>query len=298
MESGPQVNLTFFFISQQLNNHFFDAVREGCVGEAKRLTETKGTNATVKCEYLYPQNPDIWEQVAVVRDLIRDPARTVHGMMILPAHPADLLAPVIDEAAQKGIPCVVLNEDIPKSKRLAAIATDNYALGRTLGKILLQLRPNGGKYATITAGGETLDLRAAGLEEYLDDTPWEFLGERDCQDTISLAMDLVDALPEEEPSLTAVVPLGGWPMYDPVRWSYFADRYGGNITLVSADALPLQIDLLNSGKFHLLCLIFFACRTTPTPFILTSHYLVIRSRGWPCRSGFVSNRLKGSGSLV
>jgi hypothetical protein len=134
--------------------------------------------------------------------------------------------------------------------RLARVATDNYELGRTLGKILLQLRPHGGNYATLRAEGETLDLRGQGLSEYLADTPWNLLSDKSLPENIDLMMDQMEAFPIEHPSLSAIIPLGGWPMYHPERWINFVEKYQSKIAFVSADALPVQIDLLNSGHVN------------------------------------------------
>lgn len=239
-------NLTFVLVSQQKENAFFDVVRDGCFGEAKRLSRESNRNVT--CFYRYPDTPDIWAQLKLVQELIQlEKSGTLDGIILVPSSPSSHLTPIINEAAQNQIPVVVINEDIPDSMRLARVATDNYELGRTLGKILLQLKPNGGDYATLKAKGETIDLRGQGLYDYLKHTPWNLIAEKCVPENIELMLDQMEAFPIEEPTLSAIIPLGGWPMYQPDRWISFVDKYRDTLTLVSADALPVQIDLLNSG---------------------------------------------------
>jgi ABC-type sugar transport system substrate-binding protein len=249
MEGREGGNLTFVLVSQQKENAFFDAVRDGCLGAAKKLSRKSNRNVT--CIYRYPEKPDIWAQQNLIQKLVRsENSPKLHGIILIPLSPSTQLAPVINEATQKGIAVVVVNEDIPDSMRLARVATDNYELGRTLGKILLQLRPHGGNYATLRAEGETLDLRGQGLSEYLADTQWNLLADKSLPENIDLMMDQMGAFPIEHPSLSAIIPLGGWPMYHPERWINFVEKYQSKIAFVSADALPVQIDLLNSGHVN------------------------------------------------
>jgi ribose transport system substrate-binding protein len=205
----------------------------GASGEAKKLSRESERNVT--CIYRSPEIPDIWAQLNLIQNLVRNETSTkLHGIIVIPLSPSSRLTPIINEAVQNGIQVVVINKDIPDSMWLAQVATDNYDLGRTLGNILLQLRPNGGDYAALRVEGEIFDLRERGLSEYIADTPWKLLSDKTVPENIDLMLELMEAFPIEKPSLSEIVPLGGWPMYRPEFWISFVEEYQNKITFVSA----------------------------------------------------------------
>lgn len=97
------------------------------------------------------------------------------------------------------------------STRLAPVVTGNYELGRLLGRVLLQLKPITGNCAVHTVEGGTFDLRGRqGLSEYLADKHWNLLSERCVPENINLMLDqMVEAFPIIQPTLSAIIPLGG-----------------------------------------------------------------------------------------
>ena len=156
----------------------------------------------------------------------------------------------IEAAYNAGIPVVTYDSDAPESPRIAYIASNNYALGRSLGKILLQLRPGGGRYGVISDATPNILTRVEGLRSYLDGSGWSEVDSSpmDCQDDTSLALTQMDDYAANESLLDAIVPVGGWPMFDhnTTRYRQFVDR-NRDLTLVVADTLPVQVDLLTNG---------------------------------------------------
>jgi ribose transport system substrate-binding protein len=60
------------------------------------------------------------------------------GILVSAADP-NLLSPDIDSALQQGIPVITIDADAPGSKRLFFIGSDNYAIGRLGGELLVKL---------------------------------------------------------------------------------------------------------------------------------------------------------------
>ena len=73
---------------------------------------------------------------------------------------------------------ITTDSDAPQSNRLAYIGTDNKEFGTALGKQLLKLRPDGGKYAMISGGpgAENLAERVDGVREALKGSKWIEVG--------------------------------------------------------------------------------------------------------------------------
>src|SRR5206468_2087797 len=78
----------------------------------------------------------------------------------------------LDEVASK-VKLVTVDNDAPKSGRLAYIGTDNYTAGRTVGKLIKEAMPDGGVLAIFVGMGEPLNARQRhqGVLDELADKP-------------------------------------------------------------------------------------------------------------------------------
>jgi ribose transport system substrate-binding protein len=162
----------------------------------------------------------------------------------------------IEAATVAGIPVITFDADAPGSKRIAYIGTNNKEFGLALGKELLKLRPDGGKYAMISGGpgAQNLAERVDGVREALKGSKWtEVAGSPTfCNDDPALGVQQMTDLRTATPDLAAIIPVGGWPMFAPEGFKAFAGRSkkdmdAGKFTLVSADTLKMQLELLNEG---------------------------------------------------
>jgi ABC-type sugar transport system substrate-binding protein len=223
---------------QEENNPFFRVVRQGCEARAAEL-------GNVVCTVRGPEQAVASAQVAIARQFIAD---GVDGLAIASLD-EKLTALVIEEAYAAGIPVVTFDSDVPRSKRLAYIGTNNFAFGQTLGKILWQLKPLGGQYAILSEGSPNTLERNAGVRDHLEGSPWVEVrnSPSDTEDNIIMATEQVDMF-SRQAGVSAVVAVGGWPMYGPDLsvWQNIVDA-NRNITYVVADTLPIQIEHLSTG---------------------------------------------------
>jgi len=112
---------------------FFDAVREGIAEAAKPF------ESTVEIEFrTYPRLGE--GDLDVFADTLRD---ATHGIILAPAHPADL-KPWIRKAARARIPVVCVATDAPGTERLTAISADAFTSGAIVAELLscLESRPS------------------------------------------------------------------------------------------------------------------------------------------------------------
>lgn len=83
----------------------------------------------------------------IVQDWI---TKGVNGVAIRPCGFDDEASKVLfDKALQEGVPMVTFDYDIPDSSRSAYVGTDNKFLGRTMARLLRQLRPEGGTFTFV-----------------------------------------------------------------------------------------------------------------------------------------------------
>ena len=248
MMAAPAVAQTkyhFAVVPKAMNNPFFDVARDGCMKRAKEL-------GNVECIYKGPIEHEPATQAQIIQDFV---TQKVDGLAISVADVA-AMSKSIEAANAAGIPVVTFDADAPGSKRLAYIGTNNKDFGLALGKQLLQLRPEGGKYAMISGGpgAKNLAERVDGVREALKGSKWvEVQGSPTfCNDDSVVAVQQMADLRTATPDLAAIVPVGGWPMFAPEGYKAFVNKNkkdidAGKLTLVVADTLKMQLELLRDG---------------------------------------------------
>ncbi|TMJ47060.1 MAG: sugar ABC transporter substrate-binding protein [Alphaproteobacteria bacterium] len=240
-----QQKYKFAVVPKAMNNPFFDVARDGCLKRAKEL-------GNVECIYKGPIEHEPATEAQIIQDFI---TQKVDGMAISVADVA-AMTKSIEAATAAGIAVVTFDADAPGSKRLAYIGTNNRDFGLALGKQLRELRPEGGKYAMISGGpgAKNLAERVDGVREALKGSKWvEVAGSPTfCNDDSALAVQQMADLRTATPDLGAIVPVGGWPMFAPEGYKAFVNKNkkdidAGKLTLVVADTLKMQLELLRDG---------------------------------------------------
>lgn len=235
----------FVIVPKAMNNPFFDVARDGCLKRAKEL-------GNVECIYKGPVEHEPATQAQIIQDFI---TQKVDGLAISVADVA-AMTKSIEAATAAGIPVITFDADAPGSKRIAYIGTNNKDFGLALGKQLLQLKPEGGKYAIVSGGpgAKNLAERVDGVREALKGSKWtEVAGSPTfCNDDPALAVQQMADLRTATPDLGAIVPVGGWPMFAPEGYKAFVNKNkkdieAGKLTLVVADTLKMQLELLRDG---------------------------------------------------
>ena len=153
----------FIVVPKAMNNPFFDFARDGCAAEAKKL-------GNVECVYKGPIEHEPATQAQIIQDFI---TQKVDGLSISVADTASMIKS-IEAATAAGIPVITFDSDAPGSKRIAYLGTDNKEFGLALGKMLLKLRPEGGKYGMVSGGPGAANLaeRVDGVREALKGSKW------------------------------------------------------------------------------------------------------------------------------
>jgi ribose transport system substrate-binding protein len=234
----------FAIVPKAMNNPYFDLARNGCVDEAKKLGVT--------CTYTGPIEHEPATQVQIIQDLI---SQHVDGIAISVADAASVKR-VIHQARQAGIPVITFDADSPDSERQAYVGTDNAALGRALGHLLVQQHPKPGQFALVSGGpaAENLAERVTGVRDVLKAAGWTEIGGSPtfCNDDSALAVQQMTDLMTANPGLAAIVPVGGWPLFTQGAYAAFANAHksameSGAFTIVSADTLPMELQAVQAG---------------------------------------------------
>ena len=135
-----------------------DAYYEAVTESAARAAEEAGVRLIIKA----PDEANLEQQIRMMETMIK---QGVDGIAISPIH-SDMLAPVIDEAVDAGIPVICFESDAPGSRRLSYIGTDNIRAGERMGEAIDGLLKGRGMVLVSTGFSDSLHLRER-LEGFL-----------------------------------------------------------------------------------------------------------------------------------
>ena len=153
-------NERYVFVATNINLPYWQEASAGFVDAAKELG--------VKGEFVGPTAYAPNAELMMFRDVVEQhPA----GICISAARP-EIFQADIDRAVAEGIPVICVDSDVPKSRRLLYIGTDNFKAGRESLARMKTLVPGKANIAVITiAGQKNLDDRVAGVADALANFP-------------------------------------------------------------------------------------------------------------------------------
>jgi ribose transport system substrate-binding protein len=253
---------TFALVPKAMNNPFFDLARDGCYKAQEEL-------AGVTCEYIGPGEHTELEQIQIVQDLI---TKGVDGIAVAPSN-APAMARVLREAEAAGIPVITWDSDLlPEdvALRTTYVGTFNYDIGRNLAEIVKARHPDGGTICLQTGGAAAANHneRLLGARETLSgmdlgDPPGKMLeGEggwteiAGCplvtNDDGNVAVQGMSDILAANPDLTAFLSTGAFTQWFDNAYRQAAGPYqdrmaSGDLTIVVADTLPMQLEQTRDG---------------------------------------------------
>jgi ribose transport system substrate-binding protein len=122
----------------------------------------------VAAEMVGPDTYDPQAEVQAFRDAV---AKKPTGILVSAADPT-LMKDAIDAAVAQGVPVITIDSDVPTSKRLTFIGTNNYEAGLMGGRILAERLHNKGDIVVYTQPGQiNLDQRLQGYKNIVSEHP-------------------------------------------------------------------------------------------------------------------------------
>ena len=253
---------TFALVPKAMNNPFFDLARDGCYKAQDEL-------ADVTCEYIGPGEHTEMEQIQIVQDLI---SKGVDGIAVAPSN-APAMAKALKAAQEAGIPVMTWDSDLlPEDAglRTTYVGTYNYDIGVNLAKLAMARHPDGGTICLQTGGAAAANHneRLKGARDTLagadTGTPpgaalageggWtEISG---CplitNDDGNVAVNGMTDTLAANPDLTVFLSTGAFTQWYDNAYRQavapYTDRMNaGELTIVVADTLPMQMEQLAEG---------------------------------------------------
>lgn len=254
---------TFALVPKAMNNPFFDQARDGCMVAQAAL-------ADVECYYIGPAEHTEADQLQIVQDLI---SQGVDGIAVASSN-APAMARVLQGAADAGIPVITWDSDLlpeDAGMRSAYVGTHNYMIGVGLAEYALEMKPDGGTILIQSGGAAAANHneRMAGIRDTLRG---EVSGEPDpgprlsgengwteievsplyTNDDFPLSVQQLADVLGSTPDLDVWISTGGFPHFAPNAFSdtiaQYRDRLdSGELAVLIADTLPVQLDFVRSG---------------------------------------------------
>jgi ribose transport system substrate-binding protein len=153
-------NERYLFVATNINLPYWQEAEAGFLDAARALG--------VKGELTGPTGYAPNAELGIFRQIVEQhPA----GICLSAARP-ELFRAYIDKAVAEGIPVICVDADVPDSKRVLYIGTDNVKAGRESLKQMAALVAGKGSIAVITISGQrNLDDRVAGVADALANFP-------------------------------------------------------------------------------------------------------------------------------
>jgi ribose transport system substrate-binding protein len=159
-EPYHQENERYVFVATNIKLPYWQEARAGFLDAAKALG--------VKGELIGPTGYQPNAELGMFREVI---AQHPAGICLSAGRP-EIFKAEIDKAVAQGIPVICVDADVPDSKRVLYIGTDNFKAGSASLRQMAALLPGGGSIAVITIPGQrNLDDRVAGLADAIKNFP-------------------------------------------------------------------------------------------------------------------------------
>jgi ribose transport system substrate-binding protein len=229
-------NERYVFVATNINLPYWQEAQAGFLDAAKTLG--------VKAELTGPTSYDPAGEVGIFRQVVEQhPA----GICLSAARP-EIFQAEIDKAVAQGIPVVCVDADVPDSKRVLYIGTDNFKAGRESLKRMAALVSGKGNIVVISIPGQhNLDDRVAGVADALKNFPALKLAKiLDDKGDLRNAFDQVYALLNKKEKIDGIICLEatGGPGAASALHQFSLE---GKVPIVAFDKDPETLSLIESG---------------------------------------------------
>jgi ribose transport system substrate-binding protein len=228
-------NERYVFVATNINLPYWQEARAGFLDAAKALG--------VKGELVGPSGYAPNAELEMFRQIVEDhPA----GICLSAARP-EIFKAEIDKAVAQGIPVICVDADVPDSKRVLYIGTDNFKAGKESLKQMAMLVPNGSVVVITIPGQRNLDDRVAGVADALKNfTAIRLIKILDDKGDTRSAFDQVSELIQRKEKVDGIICLeatGGSGAAEALH------RLGmeGKVRIVAFDADPETLEWIDRG---------------------------------------------------
>lgn len=244
----------YVFVATNIGLPYWHEAQAGFLDAAKSL----GVRAELVGPTAYAPNAEL----VMFRQVVDEQPSGI----CLSAARAEIFQPDIDKAIAQGIPVICVDADVPNSKRISYIGTDNFKAGKESLKQMSALLHDRGSIAVITIPGQrNLDDRLAGVADALKNFPAIQLTKilDDKGDTPSASQLVTDMIQKKEKvdGIVCLEASGGSGAVAALQSS----NMEGKLPVVAFDDDPQTLDAIERGAI--------AATVTQKPYVMSYYGL-------------------------
>lgn len=226
----------YVFVATNVDLPYWQEAQAGFLDAAKMLG--------VQGELTGPATYDPHAEVGMFREIV---AQHPAGICLSAARP-EIFKEEIDKAMAAGIPVICVDADVPDSKRVLYIGTDNFKAGRESMKRMAGLVPGRGNIVVITISGQhNLDDRVAGVADAMKNYPvLKVTKILDDKGDVRSAFDQVSELIQKKEKIDGIICLeatGG----SGAAGALHRFNLEGKLPIVAFDYAPETLDWIDRG---------------------------------------------------
>lgn len=253
----PSMAKNIALITKDSDSPFFQAVKAGCVEEAKKMGHT--------CHYIEMPDASAKLQMRLLFENLKSKKIDALAIAVIQSEHT------INEIKKLNIPFITVDSDFSekdisqhKIKRLSYVGTDNYQLGVKLANSYIDNFDDNADICILSGHKDSSNLnkRIKGFQEtltkrgfsnqYIDQCP--FYNNEDLDKSLSQMLFAIKKYSRNK-NLT-IASMGGFAQHSPETYRAALGKYKGRlemqkIKIISIDALPAQVKLLEQGYSHL-----------------------------------------------
>jgi ribose transport system substrate-binding protein len=244
----------YVFVATNIGLPYWHEAQAGFLDAAKSL----GVRAELVGPTAYAPNAEL----VMFRQIVDEQPS---GICLSAARP-EIFQPDIDKAIAQGIPVICVDADVPNSKRISYIGTDNFKAGKESLKQMSTLLHDSGSIAVITIPGQrNLDDRLAGVADALKNFPAIKLTKiLDDKGDAPTASQLVTDMIQKKEKVDGIVCLEASGGSGAVAALQSSNREG-KLPVVAFDDDPQTLDAIERGAI--------AATVTQKPYVMSYYGL-------------------------
>jgi ribose transport system substrate-binding protein len=232
---------TIAMIAKSSTNPVFLSGRQGAEAAAAELSAAHGI--TVRIDWLTPPSEDGAVQAQRIAEAVNSGANAI----LLSSSDASKVRGAVNEAADRGVPVMTFDSDVPDSRRFSFYGGDDVKMGTQVMDELATQMGGKGRVAIIAGNQNALNLQARvrGVREAAAKYPGitivdAFYHAETPQDAAAEVLRVKNAYPD----LQGFAMIGGWALF---TRTLLTDLDPARIKIVSVDALPAELPYVEAG---------------------------------------------------
>jgi ribose transport system substrate-binding protein len=226
----------YVFIASNINLPYWQEAQAGLTDAAKQMG--------VKVDFEGPDKFDPQEELAAFQKAL---AAKPSGIMISVSRP-ELFHDAINSAIAIGVPVIAVDSDVPETKRVLFVGTDNFRAGQESAKRMAQILQGRGQIVVIMiAGQQNIDERIRGVTEALKKFPEiKVIKSIDDSGDPRVANDGVSSLLQAKTKIDGIISLEASGGEGAAEAAHRQDM-DGKIAIVAFDKDPETLDWIEKG---------------------------------------------------